>query len=81
MLAAMAHYVAFCQQFAELRIWAFLTHASSRNLNFLHISICVWLIEIPTSESEDWFGYGSWLAFAAFSQLVVVETPFHIVPK
>lgn len=56
MLAAMAHYVAFCQQFAELRIWAFLTHASSRNLNFLHISICVWLIEIPTRESEDWFG-------------------------
>ena len=41
----------------------------------------IWLIEIPTRVSEDWFGYSSWLAFAAFSQLVVVETPFHIVPK
>lgn len=55
MLAAMAHYVAFCQQFAELRIWAFLTHTGSRNLNFDHIQ-SIWLIEIPTRESEDWFG-------------------------
>lgn len=55
MLAAMAHYVAFCQQFAELRIWAFLAHASSRNLNFLHISIFL-VNRNPHRESEDWFG-------------------------
>lgn len=40
-LAAMAHYVTFRQQVTELRVRAFLAHTSSRNLNFLHISICL----------------------------------------
>lgn len=51
----MAHYVSFASNLLNLGYWHF-SPMPALVISILIIFNLYWLIEIPTSESEDWFG-------------------------
>lgn len=55
MLAAMAHYVAFASNLLNFGYGHF-SSIPALVISILIIFNLYWLIEIPTRESEDWFG-------------------------